>query len=111
MFRRPPAARATGSLSSQLHEADADSAIPTTANLRSGVAVGTIFIPLPREGLIEAAAAYAAAGVPLANQSLLDVGRRTFIANEIAWGHYLQPGDVVRHGSNYLGDLVVEVVE
>ncbi len=88
-----------------------DRAIPTTATLMSGTAEGTIFTPPARGDLIEAAVAYAAEGGPFAGQSLLGVARRTFIANEIAGGHYLQPGDVVRHGSNCLGDIVVEVVE
>ena len=32
-------------------------------------------------------------------------------ANELADGHYLQPGDAVHHGSNYLGDIVVKVIK
>lgn len=88
-----------------------DRAIPTSATLMSGTAEGTIFTPPSRGDLIEAAVAYATEGGPFANQSLLDVARRTFIANEIAGGHYLQPGDVVRHGSNYLGDIVIKVAD
>ncbi|MCL9998768.1 MAG: fumarylacetoacetate hydrolase family protein [Erythrobacter sp.] len=87
-----------------------DGAIPPTATLMSGTAEGTIFTPPTRADLIEAGLAYAAAGGPLARQSALDIARRKFIANELAGGHYLQPGDVVRHDSNALGDIVIAVV-
>ncbi|MBI1402774.1 MAG: hypothetical protein GC147_06145 [Porphyrobacter sp.] len=87
-----------------------DRAIPTSATLMSGTSEGTIFTPPTRADLIEAAVAYALAGGPLARESLLDVARRTFIANERAGGHYLQPGDVVRHGSSALGDIEVLVI-
>ena len=87
------------------------SAIPTTATLMSGTAEGTIFTPPTRGDVIEAVAAYTRQGGPVSDQSPLDVVRRTFIANEIAGGHYLQPENIVRHGSNYLGDIVVKVVD
>lgn len=87
-----------------------DGAIPPTATLMSGTAEGTIFTPPTRGDLIEAALAYIAEGGPFARQSALDIARRKFIANELAGGHYLQPGDVVRHGSNTLGDIVISVV-
>jgi hypothetical protein len=35
--------------------------------------------------------------------------KREFLANELESGHFLQPGDRVRHGSNRLGDMLVEV--
>jgi 2-keto-4-pentenoate hydratase/2-oxohepta-3-ene-1,7-dioic acid hydratase in catechol pathway len=87
-----------------------DRAIPPTATLMSGTSEGTIFTPPTRGDLIEAALAYAAGGGPFARQSALDIARRTFIANELASAHFLQPGDVVRHRSNTLGDIVVTVV-
>ena len=55
--------------------------------------------------------AYLGKGGPLAGEEFMGVARRTFIANELASKHYLQPGDVVRHGSNYLGDIAVGVAE
>lgn len=88
-----------------------DQVIPTTATLMSGTAEGTIFTPPTRGDLIEAAIAYALDGGPLTSRSGIDVVRQTFIANELAGGHYLQPGDVVRHGSSDLGDIVITVIE
>ena len=87
-----------------------DGAIPPTATLMSGTAEGTIFTPPTRADLIEAALAYTAEGGPFARQSALDIARRQFIANELAGGHYLQPGDIVHHGSNALGDIVITVI-
>lgn len=87
-----------------------DGAIPPTATLMSGTAEGTIFTPPTRGDLIEAALAYTAQGGPFARRSALDIARRRFIANELAGGHYLQPGDVVRHRSSVLGDIVIAVV-
>ena len=87
-----------------------DGAIPPSATLMSGTAEGTIFTPPTRADLIEAALAYAAAGGPLARQPALDIARRSFIANELAGGHFLQPGDEVRHASSALGDIVITVV-
>lgn len=88
-----------------------DGAIPPTATLMSGTAEGTIFTPPTRRDLIDAAFAYAIEGGPMANQSMMDIARRKFIANELASGHYLQPDDVVRHSSNVLGDIVIAVVQ
>lgn len=87
-----------------------DEAIPPTATLMSGTAEGTIFTPPTRADLIEAALAYTLEGGPFARQSALDIARQKFIANELAGGHYLQPGDMVRHSSNSLGDIVISVI-
>jgi hypothetical protein len=46
----------------------------------------------------------------MASQSMMDIARRKFIANELAGGHFLQPNDVVRHRSNFLGDIVITVI-
>lgn len=86
-------------------------AIPSTATLMSGTAEGTIFTPPTRRDLIDAAFAYAIEGGPMTNQSMMDIARRQFIANELASGHYLQPKDVVHHSSNVLGDIVVTVAQ
>nr|WP_240049008.1 fumarylacetoacetate hydrolase family protein [Parerythrobacter lutipelagi] len=89
----------------------AEASIPTSATLMSGTSEGTIFTPPTRGDVIEAIIAYLGQGGPLADEDFMDVARRTFIANELAGKHFLQPGDVVRHGSNHLGDIVVGVAE
>jgi len=83
--------------------------IPSTMTLMSGTAEGTIFTSPSRGDVIDGTAAYALQGGPFGKQKFLDVVRQTFIANELAAGHYLQPGDIVHHGSNYLGDIVVKI--
>lgn len=88
-----------------------DATIPLSATLMSGTSEGTIFTPPTRGDIIEAMVAYLVQGGPLSGESFLDVARRTFIANELASKHYLQPGDTVRHGSSHLGDIIVKVVE
>jgi 2-keto-4-pentenoate hydratase/2-oxohepta-3-ene-1,7-dioic acid hydratase in catechol pathway len=85
--------------------------IPSSATLMSGTSEGTIFTPPARGDIIEAMVVYASRGGPLAGETFLDVARRTFIANEVAGKHYLQPGDTVHHASNCLGDIVVRVVD
>lgn len=86
-----------------------DGAIPVNATLMSGTSEGTIFTPPTRADYIEAGLAYVRQGGPLSQRSALDTARQTFIANELAGRHYLQPGDIVRHGSNDLGDIVIKV--
>lgn len=85
--------------------------IPLAMTLMSGTAEGTIFTSPTRGDIIEATAAYALQGGPFGKQTFLDVARQTFIANELAEGHYLKTGDTVSHRSNYLGDIVVKVSE
>lgn len=88
-----------------------NAAIPTSATLMSGTSEGTIFTPPSRGDMIEAMVAYLSQGGPLAGEQFLEVARQTFIANELASKHYLQPGDTVKHGSSYLGDIIVRVVD
>jgi 2-keto-4-pentenoate hydratase/2-oxohepta-3-ene-1,7-dioic acid hydratase in catechol pathway len=83
--------------------------IPTSATLMSGTSEGTIFTPPTRGDIIESLLVYAGNSGPLNGEEFLDVARRTFIANELAGKHYLQPGDTVHHGSNTLGDIVIQV--
>ncbi|MFZ9395970.1 MAG: fumarylacetoacetate hydrolase family protein, partial [Erythrobacter sp.] len=87
-----------------------DSQIPRTAALMSGTSEGTIFTPPSRGDIIEAAWEYLGAGGPLSGESFMAVARRRFIANELAGGHFLQPGDRVSHASNHLGEIEVQVV-
>jgi len=77
----------------------------------SGTSEGTIFTPPTRADIIEAGMAYVLQGGPLSRRSALDTARQTFIANELAGRHYLQPGDIVRHASNDLGDIAIEVID
>ena len=93
------------------HRLAADGRIDTSMTLMSGTSEGVIFTGPTRADYIEAALAYLGRGGPLSGVSLTDTGKRVFIANELASGHFLQPGDVVRHGSSYLGDIEVRVVE
>lgn len=88
-----------------------EASIPASATLMSGTSEGTIFTPPTRSDIIEAIMAYVGQGGPLAGEEFMDVARRTFIANELASKHYLQPGDTVQHGSNELGSIEVRVVE
>ena len=86
-----------------------EGSIPPTMTLMSGTAEGTIFTPPSRGDMIDGAVAYTLQGGPFGKQTFVDVVRQTFIANELADGHYLQPGDAVHHASNYLGDIVVTI--
>lgn len=88
-----------------------EAAIPTSATLMSGTSEGTIFTPPTRGDIIEAMVAYLGQGGPLAGEPFIVAARRSFIANELASKHFLQPGDTVNHGSSYLGDISVRVVE
>lgn len=87
-----------------------DAAIPAEATLMSGTSEGTIFTPPTRADLIEAGLAYMLQGDLLSQRSALDTARQTFIDNELTGQHYLQPGDIVRHGSNNLGDIAITVI-
>ena len=88
-----------------------DASVPASATLMSGTSEGTIFTPPTRGDIIEAMVAYLGQGGPLAGEGFMDVARRTFIADELAGEHYLQPGDTVKHGSSHLGEIIVRVVE
>jgi len=88
-----------------------DAIVPASATLMSGTSEGTIFTPPTRGDVIDGLVVYLGQGGPLAGGKIMDAVRRTFIANELAGKHYLQPGDTVQHGSNYLGNIEVKVVE
>lgn len=85
--------------------------IPSSMALMSGTSEGTIFTPPSRGDLIEAVLVYVARGGPLSGDEFLESARQTFISNELAGSHFLKPGDIVRHASNYLGDIEVRVVD
>ncbi len=88
-----------------------DRRIGSGMTLMSGTSEGTIFTPPARADYIEGVMAYLLAGGPFSATGLVDHVKQKFIANELKSGHFLKPGDRVRHGSNMLGDIVVEVIE
>ncbi|MEH6827729.1 fumarylacetoacetate hydrolase family protein [Parasphingorhabdus sp.] len=87
-----------------------DKRISTSSTLMSGTSEGVIFTPPTRGDIIEAMLHYVSLGGPFSDTDFLDTVRKTFIENEVDSGHFLQPGDNVRHGSNFLGDIEVKVV-
>lgn len=95
----------------QFHRLARNNRIDTTTTLMSGTSEGVIFTPPTRRDIIEGILHYIGAGGPFADMTILDAIRKSFIANEIESGHFLQPGDIVRHGSNFLGDIEVKVVK
>jgi len=86
-------------------------AITTEMALMSGTSEGTIFTSPTRGDYVEMVAEYLAAGGPFSGEELMEAGKRRFIANELETRHFLQPGDRVRHSSNWLGTIEVEVIE
>lgn len=79
--------------------------------IMSGTSEGVIFTAPTRADYIEGILAWAGAGGPLGQSGLVDSVKREFIANELQGEHFLQPGDVIEHGSNWLGNIVIEVSE
>ncbi len=79
--------------------------------LMSGTSEGVIFTVPTRADYIEAVLGWLGAGGPLASDGLMDHAKRGFIASELEGGHFLQPGDRIEHGSNRLGNIVVEVIQ
>ncbi len=84
--------------------------IDGSMTLMSGTSEGVIFTEPSRGDYVEILVKYLLAGGPLSDGGLMGVARPIIIANELEGGHFLQPGDSVRHGSNYLGDIEVQVV-
>lgn len=83
--------------------------ISADMSLMSGTAEGVIFTAPTRGDYVEATVAYLASGGPLSSSDLIDIAKAKFIENEVASGHFLQPGDEVRYGSSYLGNIKVDV--
>ncbi len=83
--------------------------IDRSMTLMSGTSEGVIFTEPSRGDYVEILVKYLLAGGPLSEGGLMGVARPTIIANELDGGHFLQPGDRVRHASNYLGDIEVKV--
>ena len=78
--------------------------------LMSGTSEGVILSDPTRRDYIEMLLAYLAAGGPMSGQGLLEIGLPVFIDNNVASGHFLQPGDTVVHRSSALGDIKVDVI-
>ncbi|OBV12417.1 fumarylacetoacetate hydrolase family protein [Erythrobacter dokdonensis] len=83
--------------------------IAADMTLMAGTSEGVIFTPPTRGDMIEGVLAYLGSGGPMGEAGLVEAVKQRFIANELAGGHFLKPGDRVAHGSNHLGDIVVEV--
>lgn len=88
-----------------------DGKIDKTSTLMSGTSEGVIMGQPTRGDMIEALAQYLMAGGPLSDTGLIDTARQTWIRNEQESGYYLQPGDTVRYGSSFLGNIEVTVVD
>jgi 2-keto-4-pentenoate hydratase/2-oxohepta-3-ene-1,7-dioic acid hydratase in catechol pathway len=78
--------------------------------LMSGTAEGVIFTPPTRGDIIEGLWHWLTSAEWLKGTSPIDAVKERFISNELASGHFLQPGDTVRHRSSTLGEIVVTVV-
>ncbi len=79
--------------------------------IMSGTSEGTIFTPPSRADYIEGIVAYLGSGGPFSSTGLVDTVKQRFIRNELEGGHFLQAGDTVRHDSNWLGNIEVQVSE
>ena len=93
------------------HKLAPDGVIASDMTLMSGTSEGVIFTPPARADYIEGVLSYLIAGGPLGSTGLVDSVKWEFIANEVEGGHFLKPGDRVVHGSNFLGDIEVEVTD
>lgn len=91
------------------HFLTTDKRINTSTTLMSGTSEGVIFAPPTRADIIEALVRYIRAGGPLSDTSFTDIVGETFVENEIESDHFLKAGDIIRHDSNFLGDIEVEV--
>lgn len=86
-------------------------AITPDMTLMSGTAEGVIFTQPTRGDIIEGAVCWLFSAGWARGEGLVPSVIETFIDNELASGHFLQPGDVVEHRSSHLGDIVVQVSE
>lgn len=91
------------------HRLAPQAAITPDMTLMSGTAEGVIFTPPTRGDVIGGAARWLFSAGWARGEPLVPSVIESFIASELASGHFLQPGDVVEHRSWHLGDIVVEV--
>lgn len=84
--------------------------IDTNSTLMSGTSEGVIFTSPTRGDMIAGVWRYLSIGGPFSETTLLDAAKAKFIESELRSGHFLQIGDTVRHGSNFLGNIEVMIV-
>lgn len=87
-----------------------DKRISQTSTLMSGTSEGVIFTPPTRGDYVSILFSYVAEGLLFSGDNFMDFAKAKFLDGEFQSGHFLKAGDVVRHGSNYLGDIEVTVV-
>jgi 2-keto-4-pentenoate hydratase/2-oxohepta-3-ene-1,7-dioic acid hydratase in catechol pathway len=85
--------------------------IDNSMAIMSGTSEGVIFTVPTRGDVIEGVVTYLVNGGPFSDEGPIDSIKSNFIDNELASGHFLEPGDTVRYGSTYLGNIEVKVVE
>ncbi len=88
-----------------------NSEIAPESTLMSGTAEGVIFTAPTRGDIIEGLSIWLFGGRWMHGHGPIDTTVEVFIANELASGHYLQPGNRVEHRSRHLGNILVEVKE
>jgi len=91
------------------HTLTPQAAITPDMTLMSGTAEGVIFTQPTRGDIIEGGVRWLVTAGWARGEGLVPNVIETFIANELASGHFLQPGDVVEHRSSHLGDIRVTV--
>ncbi len=88
----------------------AQPAITREMTLMSGTAEGVIFTPPSRGDIIEGVIRWLLSAGWARHDGISASVVEVFITNELASGHFLQPGDVVEHRSSRLGNIVVQVI-
>ena len=88
-----------------------DSCIDADMTLMSGTSEGVIFTAPARHDYIDIILGYLMQGGHLGATDLDTFGKQRFIENELAGGHFLQPGDTVTYSASGLGDIVVAVTD
>ncbi len=78
--------------------------------LMSGTAEGVIFIPPSLRQIVRGAVLYVAKGTFLTGQSPYEAVIESFLDEELASQRFLQPGDLVTHGSSSMGTISVMVI-
>lgn len=85
--------------------------IDADMTLMSGTAEGVIFVAPTRGDIIEGGARWLLAAGRARGKELVPSVIDTFVENEFASGHFLQPGDMVEYRSARLGDIQIQVAE
>jgi len=84
-------------------------AITPDMALMSGTSEGVIFTGITRGEMIEGAVEWIVDGYWLRGRSVVDAIIDAVIEGRTKAGNFLQPGDVVRHGSSHMGDIMARV--